>query len=275
MKISAYIIFYNNENTILDSVNSIITQTHKVSEIILIDDGSTDNSYELLKGLNFKVYQNRKNRGRGFSRRLAHQLCTGDIILSLDATNVIDKDFISRAFEILMEEDLDAIYGRICQKNKVSISEKWRSTHLFKDYIKQERKINDDFITYGSLIRRNSYENTCGYQVEQRFYEDSALGIAMIRNGSKILFEPTLLVYSISKESIFNSLKRYTRWYSGIGERPSLLLYSRNISYSIRHMVFVDIRLRYYSNILFSLVCPHFQYIYQYYLFLKNKWKLA
>ena len=137
MKISAYIIFYNNENTILDSVNSIITQTHKVSEIILIDDGSTDNSYELLKGLNFKVYQNRKNRGRGFSRRLAHQLCTGDIILSLDATNVIDKDFISRAFEILMEEDLDAIYGRICQKNKVSISEKWRSTHLFKDYIKQ------------------------------------------------------------------------------------------------------------------------------------------
>ena len=61
MKISAYIIFYNNENTILDSINSIITQTHKVSEIILIDDGSTDNSHELLKGLNFKIYQNKKN----------------------------------------------------------------------------------------------------------------------------------------------------------------------------------------------------------------------
>ena len=275
MKVSAYIIFYNNENTILDSINSIIAQTHKVSEIILIDDGSTDNSYKLLRELNFKVHQNRENRGRGFSRRLAHQLCTGDIILSLDATNVIDKDFISRAIEILIEENLDAIYGRICQKNKVSISEKWRSTHLYKDYIKQERKINDDFITYGSLIRRISYENTSGYQMDHKFYEDSALGIDLIKNDSKILFEPTLQVYSISNESIFNSLKRYTRWYSGAGERPSFFLYLRNIIYSMRHMVLIDIKLGYYSNILFSLLCPHFQFINQYFIYLKNKWKLA
>lgn len=270
MKISAYIIFYNNENTILDSVNSIITQTHKVSEIILIDDGSTDNSHKLLKDLNFKVYKNKKNRGRGFSRRLAHKLCTGDIIFSLDATNVIDKDFLSRAIKTLMEENLDAIYGRISQKNKLSISEKWRSTHLYKDYIRQKRKINDDFITYGSLIRRNAYGRTCGYQKEHKFYEDSALGIDLIQTGSKILFEPTLLVYSISNESIFNSLKRYTRWYSSTGESPTLILYLRNISYSIKHMVLVDIKLKFYSNILFSLLCPHFQYIYQYYLFLKK-----
>jgi len=275
LKISAYIIFYNNKDTILDSVNSIISQTHKVSEIILIDDGSTDNSYELLKGLNFKVYRNKKNRGRGFSRRLAHKLCSGDFILSLDATNVIDKDFLSKAVKMIKKDDLDAIYGRIFQKNKVSVSEKWRSTHLYKDYIQQKRKLNDDFITYGSLIRKDAYEKTTGYQKENKFYEDSALGFELIKNNSQILFEPTLLVYSISKESIFNSLERYTRWYSGTGERPTLLLYFRNIIYSLRHMVIVDIKLRYYSNVLFSLLCPHFQYLYQYYLYFKNKWKLA
>ena len=273
-KITAYIIFYNNEDTVKESISSLLAQTINIDQIILIDDGSSDNSYSEASSFNLPIIRNKSNLGRGFSRSVAHEYSNNEFVLSLDATNILPKDFIENTLIWFIDEKVAAVYGRITQREKNTLSEKWRSVHLFKDQIKQEIKVNDTFISYGSIIRRNSYNKVSGYNKGLRFNEDNDLGKKLIRSGCNIVFDPNLEVISISNESILKTLERYSRWYSGYGNIPKLRNYLRNIIYSLTYMVKEDFNNKYYSCIVVSLVCPHFHFLYQFYLFgRKSLWK--
>ena len=57
-KVTAYIIFYNNEDTIKDSISSLLNQTVHIDQIILIDDGSRDNSYNEAASFNLPIIKN-------------------------------------------------------------------------------------------------------------------------------------------------------------------------------------------------------------------------
>ena len=264
LNVSAYIIFYNNEHTLSDSVNSLLNQTYKIDEIILIDDGSTDNSYDVASRFQLRVIKNKNNCGRGYSRKLAHDSLNGDFILSLDATNILPKTFLEKGLKWFKNPNICALYGRICQRTRNTLSEKWRSVHLFKDNINQEIMFNDTFITYGSIVRNNMYKIIGGYDNDLKFNEDLDLGSRFKKNGFITVFDPSLEVISISNESVFKTLERYSRWYSGYGEKQSLRDYFKNTIYSVRHMVMLDFRLQNYSSIPVSLICPHFQFLFQF-----------
>jgi biofilm PGA synthesis N-glycosyltransferase PgaC len=273
-KVTAYIIFYNNEDTIKDSISSLLNQTVHINQIILIDDGSSDNSYNEAASFNLPIIRNRSNLGRGFSRAIAHEHSKSDFVLSLDATNILPRNFIENTLHWFKDENVGAVYGRICQREKNTLSEKWRSIHLFKDHIKQEIKVNDTFISYGSIIRGNAYKQVNGYNKNLRFNEDNDLGKKFKKTNYDVIFDPKLEVFSISKEGIFKTLERYSRWYSGYGNIPNLKNYFKNIIYSINYMIKEDFHNKYYCCIFISLICPHFHFIYQYYLFgKKSLWK--
>ena len=268
--ITGYIIFYNNEKTIKESISSLLNQTVKVDQIILIDDGSTDDSYKKAEKFNIPIIRHPCNLGRGFSRATAHELSQNELILSLDATNKIPNDFIEKALHWFMDDGVGAVYGRICQIEKNTLSERWRSVHLFKDQTKLTVKVDDTFISYGSIIRKNTYEQVNGYNKKLRYHEDNDLGEKLKASKQHIIFDPSLHVISISKESIFKTLERYSRWYSGYGNVPNLKNYLKNIIYSINYMVKEDFKNKQLDCILVSIVCPHFHFIYQIYLFSKK-----
>ena len=266
-KVTAYIIFYNNEGTIKDSISSLLNQTVKIDQIILIDDGSSDNSYNEALSFNLPVIRNKSNFGRGFSRAIAHEHSKNEFVLSLDATNILPSDFIESTLHWFLDEKVGAVYGRICQREKNTLSEKWRSIHLFKDQIKQKIKVNNTFISYGSIIRRNAYNQVNGYNKKLSFNEDNDLGEKLKKSKYNVIFDPTLEVISISNEGILKTLERYSRWYSGYGNIPKIGNYLRNIIYSLTYMIKEDFNNKYYSCIFVSLFCPHFHFLYQLYLY--------
>lgn len=74
-KISVIIPSYNRKEFINKAVESVLNQTYKNVEIIIIDDGSTDGTYELFQQEykdkhNIIMYKNEKNSGAGFSRKV-------------------------------------------------------------------------------------------------------------------------------------------------------------------------------------------------------------
>ena len=90
MKISVAFIVYNGANYMRTQLDSILAQTHKVDEIIVCDDASSDNTKEILEEykksyLNlFSLHYNNKNLGATKNIEKAFQACTGDIILLAD-----------------------------------------------------------------------------------------------------------------------------------------------------------------------------------------------
>ena len=93
--ISIIVPIYNSEKTIDRCINSLINQTYKNIEIILIDDGSIDNSLELCQ-----IYQkndnrikviSKKNEGVGKTRNVGLFECSGDYVMFVDADDYIDQ----------------------------------------------------------------------------------------------------------------------------------------------------------------------------------------
>ena len=74
-KVSIYIPAYNAEKTIKDCIYSVLNQSKKFDEIIVIDDNSIDNTLKILKKFkNIKIIENKKNMGLGYNRNLGIKL---------------------------------------------------------------------------------------------------------------------------------------------------------------------------------------------------------
>ena len=70
-KVSAYIICFNNQSTIKQSIESLINQNYPLDEIFVIDDCSTDKTVEKINEMGVELIINPKNKGRGYCRSIA------------------------------------------------------------------------------------------------------------------------------------------------------------------------------------------------------------
>jgi len=101
-KISVILPVYQGEKTVRMAVKSIIKQTYKNIELIIINDGSTDETEEIIskmmkKYLQIKYIKNEENRGVYFSRNIGIKESTGDFITMQDADDISDNYRIEKS----------------------------------------------------------------------------------------------------------------------------------------------------------------------------------
>ena len=95
-KVSVIIPVYNVENYLRQCLDSVVNQTLKEIEIICVDDGSTDDSFDILqeyaeKDARIKVVK-QKNQGVGFSRNKGIKLANGEFVCFLDSDDYYQYD---------------------------------------------------------------------------------------------------------------------------------------------------------------------------------------
>jgi glycosyltransferase involved in cell wall biosynthesis len=107
-KVSLLIPVYNREKIILETLNSAINQTYKNIEIIIVDNKSTDNTFEILKEFaklypNIRIYQNEENIGpvRNWKRCLDY--AKGEYVKILWSDDLIAPTFIEKTLPFLIE----------------------------------------------------------------------------------------------------------------------------------------------------------------------------
>ena len=114
MKLSVIIPVYNEKNT-LPSIISKVQQVSIKKEIIIVDDGSTDGTKELLKGYeklkDIKIIYQRKNLGKGAAIRAAIPLITGDITIIQDADLEYDPQDYLKLIKPISTNNTKVIYG--------------------------------------------------------------------------------------------------------------------------------------------------------------------
>ncbi len=99
-KISVIIPVYNGEEYIKRCIDSIINQTYDNIQIIVINDGSTDNTKSILEDYSNIVLINKENEGVSKARNTGLSLATGDYVYFCDADDYLEKN----AFEVLVKE---------------------------------------------------------------------------------------------------------------------------------------------------------------------------
>ena len=115
MRISIIIPVYNAEQNIKKCVNSIIPQLTEEDEILLLNDGSTDNSLLVLRELE-KQWENirvidKKNEGVALTRNRGIQEARGKYICFVDNDDFVDADYISVFYSAIQQNDYDIVLG--------------------------------------------------------------------------------------------------------------------------------------------------------------------
>lgn len=132
--ISIVIPCYNGANYIIDTLQSILKQDEQKIEIILVDDGSTDNTKILIDSVSdYRIqYVYQKNQGVSVARNNGFALAQGRYIVFFDADDMMTPCFLSRRYHSLENEiDLDFISGPVQKFNeKGLIMGYYRGTHI-------------------------------------------------------------------------------------------------------------------------------------------------
>ena len=113
IKISIIIPMYNVENYIAECLDSILNQNIKEIEVIIIDDGSTDNSnniaQEYCDKYPFFIMYKQKNSGQSIARNLGIKKARGEYLFFLDSDDYIEKNSLENIYNICKENDLDIL----------------------------------------------------------------------------------------------------------------------------------------------------------------------
>lgn len=93
VKFSIIIPVYNVEKYIKRCLDSVIAQTYKNYEVIVVNDGTKDNSMEIVKGYDVKII-NQENKGLSEARNTGVKNSSGEYIIFLDSDDYIEKDLL-------------------------------------------------------------------------------------------------------------------------------------------------------------------------------------
>ena len=109
LKLTVILPVYNVEKYVAKTLDSIILQTYKNLEIICVNDGSTDNSLEILKQYAEKDSRikiiDQANRGLSGARNVAMEVMTGDYFTFMDSDDWIQLGAYQKAMDIIKQEE--------------------------------------------------------------------------------------------------------------------------------------------------------------------------
>jgi len=124
-KISVIIPVYNTEKYLRECLDSVLNQIFQDFEIICINDGSTDNSLQILneyakKDERIKVIS-QKNKGAGAARNQGLKIAKGEYLAFLDGDDFFEKEFLDKMYHKSKNNDCDIV---ICSANRYNINTK-------------------------------------------------------------------------------------------------------------------------------------------------------
>ena len=114
--VSVVIPVYNGEKYLAEALDSVFAQTHRPLEVIVVDDGSTDQSAEIARAVPGVRYCAQPHGGPGTSRNLGVSEARGPFLAFLDADDLWPVDKLARQLAVFdADPNLDILYGHVQQ----------------------------------------------------------------------------------------------------------------------------------------------------------------
>ncbi len=185
--ISIIIPCYNAEKTIKRCLESVISQTYKNIEIVIINDGSIDKTDSIIKKYindNRIKYYNRSNHGIGKTRNFGIKEATGEYITFLDSDDYLPNDAIDNLYKLAQKNKLDLVVSDYYVDNKNIKSEKIKSFPITNIKNNPNLIFDINLAPWNKLYKKELIENI---KFEENLkYEDAPFVIESIIKAKRI-----------------------------------------------------------------------------------------
>jgi len=183
MKVSVVIIAHNLAGKIELCLDCVLNQDFSDYEVIVVDDGSTDDTVEKVKGYPVKLIE-QANLGPAGARNTGAEVSKGDFIIFLDGDCIVQRDLISSMIEPLENPRIGMTHGYIDIANPESLVARlnfMKAKYLFRnlEYL--------DFAWGGCLaIRKSLFREVGKLRVSLKTGEDQELAYRLLKKGYQI-----------------------------------------------------------------------------------------
>lgn len=202
-KFSVIIPVYNVEDYIVDCLDSIRKQTFQDIQVIILNDGSTDNSYEIIRSyldnynLSYELYT-KENEGLSTTRNIGSQYANGEYIYFLDSDDFIESTFFEKVNECILQYPSDMI--RIPKKYFNHGEEHFFKMEKYENFFQMK---GEDYFRY-FRDSHLSIESACIYVINRKFWKSNGFQFA----DGKIYEDTGLLPYVIMCASSISSINK-------------------------------------------------------------------
>ncbi|MGK4047086.1 glycosyltransferase family 2 protein [Ligilactobacillus salivarius] len=253
VKVSIGVPVYNVETYLRECLDSIMNQTFKDFEVIMVDDGSTDNSFMICQEYvardnRFKLFH-QENKGNGGARNTCLKYMHGEFITWIDSDDVVDNNYLERLLEVQAETGADIVR---CSKkhirgNNIFLITTYDRIYKTKEKIIEVSKLDLilDAIDYrllviefwGTLIHRELYN---GITFSQGVvFEDQGNKFKLyLRSKKNVILLEQLYSYRIREGSTMHNMmnKDLSALKAYIYNWDKLLYYIEVANYNVREV---------------------------------------
>ena len=197
---------YNAAMFIQDAINSVFNQTYHRFELIVIDDGSTDDTLQIIKQIKDSriVVIQQENRGVSAARNLGISRANGKYLVFLDADDVMENYTLSTYVKHF--DDVDFILGEYAYMGGMMNG---KIAHDLRDYPDDrdglfEKLLSGNYIGIGAVCLRNGLMERY-FDESLRFGEDYDLWLRVMRETSRVkLIKKSLYRYRVDEASAYH-----------------------------------------------------------------------
>jgi len=220
-KVTVVIPVLNEENLLPDTLQSLRAQTFKDYELVVVDNGSADNTAQIAQHYGCCVV-NEERKGVCFARQRGFEEARGEIIASTDADTVVPANWLElivRSFE--NKPDQVAIYGDVLFRERKGLGQ-WFAEAFFSYFLRLNHLLGrPHFCGSNFAVRREVFHSTGGFKNGDRFYaisEDVQLSLKLKTKGY-VHFHNGLAVHTSSRRFRRGGLRyicRHTKNYFSV-----------------------------------------------------------
>lgn len=237
--VSVLIALYNAENYIRDAIESVIKSSYTSWELIIVDDCSTDKSYEIAKAFELsdsriKVFKNPRNMGDYPNRNEVASKANGKYLKYLDCDDMLTEDCISQMVKD-MERHSEAA---LCFSLNTPFPK--YTSQVLDSNLSYVKCFNGDNIfnigPTGALIRTSVFKEMNGF-VEERYVGDFQFWLRVAAKYSIVITRPNLVFWRIHPNQESNNANSTTNLFIVKFKIVMTAIWSQSSPLSIRHRV--------------------------------------
>ena len=205
--VSIILTSYNSEGFIARTLQSVLAQTYKDIEVIIVNDCSIDNTEQVIKDIasrdsRVRYYSNEVNVGAGLSRRRAISEIRGEYMTFLDHDDLLKPDAIETMVNAKQSNDVDVIvqgFIMIDEEGNV-LEERIPKKSIFEGFDKFKKKEVDVMRFMNPMLIKSSLWNKVQYS-HRRFIEDTQTLVQILWYANKVMTIPYAGYYYVQKNT--------------------------------------------------------------------------
>ncbi|WP_456453979.1 glycosyltransferase [Thermococcus sp.] len=215
-RVSVIIPAYNEGERVLVAINSALSQDYPDFEVIVVDDGSEDNTFEAassVKDPRLKVYR-KEHGGKAKALNLGLSKASGEIIVTTDADSRLEPDSVKELVRRFYSDDVLGVGGQVRVEGNSFLEMAQDAEHLRIGMFRRAKELDDLSLAPGPIaaFRREALERIGGF-VED-LVEDYATTKA-IKEFGRVVYAPRARVWTEMPKSLAVLWRQRKRWFLG------------------------------------------------------------